>query len=1053
MALLSLPQQWKALWLLAFSTTCMAQKNTCPEVCLDVIQGSRFLQVEPIITKGNVTAFYNYNKHNNLSFNGDNVVPLIPNHSHFMIHQDSSNCGLDVVVVHDSKESPSGGQVHMKFHYFNVQNAIVKDGDPSSNRYRYDSDTSSSEVFWEWGLEGDEHSAFQTDGLATEWEKTPTVGDCLEVDAKFFKGIDYWRFAHGPVDASGKVNPEDYMYLDMDLSLKVCVGTCGQPPKNVESVPAVSLSGNHKKLVIFAGPHETGGNPIIEFLSDGAQNGGAMDGWLWPTITMNGNVIQHPFEYFVKHQHNVSDRDAVIEGIHNAWNQSTHGVVIGAAEFDKIGADPDTGENGIAAIELLVQKLGIPNEDVKVALMYRSPRLDQWDAIRRHFDAETYEDFVCSGNEQAKLWEWLDTALNPFKIANDYATMGYGVDVIDYDGTTHLGLDVAHQIACRVMSQVECEGGFVKGLEGVKMSPLSQSNLSDLNVVDQHDLEEIFLSRDCYYKYFLEKRSGFRLLHHRKTWNTCLYQNSPFYQRMSDTDYLMNAIRSQMSCAVAPIDVHDFLESKVLERGINLVVIAGPRQTKDIQMMKFFTKYMSSAPGNERSPSFSGWNWPTSNSILLHGKPAFQVFDLLVTHPEDRAARGLLLDTIRRSWNELWHGVMIGSNSFERVGTNPATKFDPLAALKIVTDELRVPAKDVTVVLNYRTPRTDHWNDLIGTHFTESSYTNFLCSVSEKAKQWEFIDTIMSPLKVAAEYRKAGYRVVVIDESGVTEAKQDVAHSLACDFMAGVACDGEWIDDIDENSVGSFPPSPIEDLSRAKQLVLDEYFISRDCFYMYSLKDDDMFEILHQKTLWSTCQQPGENVQDAQQKYESLVDTDFFLDLLRSQVGCASGSASDLPTGFVSDVGDNTNMGNAVVIASVTLLGLFLVAVATVYCYRRRRRAKRANMWPKSRSTGIFVGDPKLRNLQNSGSNEIIFRRYKTGKSGSQDEDEVPPPPKSIPPLWAFAARLNRSNEESASYEDNLGDKPRRSFESIEVIEEENYTERKDMKTQLSALI
>ncbi|KAG7368970.1 hypothetical protein IV203_031713 [Nitzschia inconspicua] len=1045
----------KILWLCVIFSACAAQNNVCPVTCLDIIQGYRYLQVEPITTGGDVKSFYNYNKNNNLSFNGDTIVPLIPNQSHFLIHQDNSTCGLDFVVVHDSKENPSGGQVHMKFKNFDVEKAVVKDGNPSSSRYKYDPEKGISEVFWEWGRADDEQSSFQTDGMASEWQKDPHVGTCLEVNAEFLKGIDYWRFVHGPLDTTGKVNPDDYMYLDKDLSLKVCVGRCGEPPKVIEKKSPAPSSGNHKKLVVFAGPHETGGNPISAFLSDGAQVGAELDGWLWPTVEYNGTVLQHPFDYLLRHQDNDAILKTIIEGIKDAWSQSKHGVVIGAAEFDKIGTDPDTGEYVISAIETLVKELKIPSEDVKVTLTYRSPRLNHWNAVQRHFEAETYKDLVCSEKESDKLWEWLDTALDPFKIANIYDSMGYNVYMIDYEGTVLLGLDVAHQIACSVMSHVDCEGGYVKGLKGTTMSPLPQANISALSVTEQRDLEELFLSRDCHYKYFLESRPRFQFLHRHVAWNSCSNDNKAFYQKMSDTSYLMNAIQSQISCAAAPVDVNNMVESKILQRGNQLIVLAGPRETKDTQMIDFFTKYASSAPGNEHSPSFSGWNWPTAESILLHEKPASQVFDLLVTHSDDRAAQNLLLDSIRRSWNELWYGVLIGSNFFERVGSNPASKYEPLKALEMVTGRLGIPAKDVSIVLNYRTPRVDHCNDLFEKHFSETNYMKFLCSVTEADKKWEFLDTVMNPLKLAATYREAGYRVVIIDEDGVFHDSKDVAHTLACNVMRGVSCTGEdWINDIDEHTVSSPPSSTLKDWSEDKRLILEEYFISRDCYYMYDLKDDKMFEVLHQRSLWKSCHQSGDNPQE---KYKSLVDTDFFLDLLRSQVGCASGSASDLPDGFLIDKNDSLIPESAIIIAAVTLLVLFVTTVTSTYYCRRRRRAKLAKTCHGDQSAGIFVDDPKLRNLHfsgSTGSNEIVFQQYKGSKSGSHDEDEVPPPPKSIPPLWAFATTPSRSNE-SMSCDDGLSDEPKKSFESIEIMEDEDdhAYQMKESNIQLSGVI
>ncbi len=206
-----------------------AQGSTsCPRVCVDVAQGPRYFgQFHPVTTAGSLEDFYAYGDDTNFSFNGDDVVPLIPDQSLFMVHYDVSACDLGFAIVHDSKEEYTGGQVRM-FVSGNVEDAVVLDGrNNTSDRciYRGD-DLDDTEFFWEWGWQ---HHQYRTDGMADFWNVDER--QCLTVKAKFITGIVAWRFVPGPASHSvgTAADPEEYLYLDMDEVLTVCKGSCGQP--------------------------------------------------------------------------------------------------------------------------------------------------------------------------------------------------------------------------------------------------------------------------------------------------------------------------------------------------------------------------------------------------------------------------------------------------------------------------------------------------------------------------------------------------------------------------------------------------------------------------------------------------------------------------------------------------------------------------------------------------------------------------------------------------------------------------------------------------------
>jgi hypothetical protein len=210
-----------------FQLTIAKGTVSCPDVCVDVVQGERYFgQFHPVTTAGTLEDFYAYGDDSNFSFNGDDVVPLIPDQSLFLVHYDTNACDLGFAIVHDSKEEDTGGQVRM-FVSGNVEDAVVLDGrDNPSDRYFYrGDDLDDTEAFWEWGWQ---YSKFRTDGMADRWN----VNDrqCLTVQAKFISGIDAWRFVPGPSFSSDNsvADPKKYLYLDMDERLTVCHVACRQ---------------------------------------------------------------------------------------------------------------------------------------------------------------------------------------------------------------------------------------------------------------------------------------------------------------------------------------------------------------------------------------------------------------------------------------------------------------------------------------------------------------------------------------------------------------------------------------------------------------------------------------------------------------------------------------------------------------------------------------------------------------------------------------------------------------------------------------------------------
>ena len=200
-------------------TTEPSLETTCPDLCLDVSQGKTFIGIlRPISTAESVKKLYGYNR-DNYSFNGDKVVPLVPHDSILFIHQDTSECDLALVIVHDSKEECSSGKARM-FISGNLEDSVVQDGrDSPSDTYEYDPNTDETECFWEWGWQSGCQK--RTDGIAQTFDRK-----CMTVSANFIKGINDWKFVPGPLPNDGSANPSAYIDLDKEETLQICQREC-----------------------------------------------------------------------------------------------------------------------------------------------------------------------------------------------------------------------------------------------------------------------------------------------------------------------------------------------------------------------------------------------------------------------------------------------------------------------------------------------------------------------------------------------------------------------------------------------------------------------------------------------------------------------------------------------------------------------------------------------------------------------------------------------------------------------------------------------------------
>jgi hypothetical protein len=342
-----------------------------------------------------------------------------------------------------------------------------------------------------------------------------------------------------------------------------------------------------------------------------------------------------------------------------------------------------------------------------------------------------------------------------------------------------------------------------------------------------------------------------------------------------------------------------------------LVLFAGPHKSGATSIEKFFHNHASGYQNAPIDPGLEGWIWPPIEGDLL--KPdghhtqvdrfaRHKVFNFLVTETQNSTLQMVLLNHIQIAWDFSEHGIILGTEEFDRIGDTPDTHYDGLKAMQKVVDHLRVPKDDVTVVLNYRTPRLDQWVSIFkhATNTSQDHYKHFLCNSNRADKRWELLDTAMNPLKLANVYRREGWKVVLIDMGGVLEKELDVAHVVSCDVLENTDCQNGWL----SNSSTTYHENSIDrafdSLYSGDQEHLEQLFRERDCHYQSVLENDEGFTVLHPDTLWEGClpDQDGNAV-----LYEKLAtDTTYLMNAMKSQKGCEDDSVKmgDLLVGDVN---------------------------------------------------------------------------------------------------------------------------------------------------------
>lgn len=339
----------------------------------------------------------------------------------------------------------------------------------------------------------------------------------------------------------------------------------------------------NKHLVLIVGARQQG---LQEFfyqfaagLETGTERSESLHGWRWPIIReedldlllhdidVRANVSRYNvFDLLFRKKNDGFVQEVLMEAIRSSWENSTDGIILGEERFDKVGVNPFTSDDALKTIFRLMENLSIRPKDVTVVLLYGNSRTEQWASIwHEHSTYDRYKDFICEDNETDLRFEYIDTTLNPFKLATVYRQHGWNVVILDEEGVSISGLDPAHAIACNILG-VSCDEGQIIGLKEEISRPPPTYEINELDEDDKHELEQLFLLRDCCYKEDLELQSGtkeFYILNEKSIWKNCRNQcNFELRDKINDVNFFSNVIQSQLGCEREFVDMSDMLASR-----------------------------------------------------------------------------------------------------------------------------------------------------------------------------------------------------------------------------------------------------------------------------------------------------------------------------------------------------------------------------------------------------------------------------------------------------------------------------------------------------------
>jgi hypothetical protein len=372
-----------------------------------------------------------------------------------------------------------------------------------------------------------------------------------------------------------------------------------------------------------------------------------------------------------------------------------------------------------------------------------------------------------------------------------------------------------------------------------------------------------------------------------------------------------------------------------------LVILAGPHKTASTSTQTFFAKYIGNRERLLKLPVFANWTWPWFKEGGFTGTKGWdktKVMAQYVLHHHNQTIREEIMKNIVALWqsppvnnqffwdhpdhlhreynyglNFLIHqgrhrpqNMILGTEEFDRFGDTPWSQRNGILAMQEIVQALK--PSDLTIVVNYRTPRKDHWISIykqVGSWF--GTYDDFMCATCDskfclfqdgKDPQyhykmvWEYLNSVSNPLGLVQELRTHNWKVVLIDMGGVKRDKLDIAHTTACEVMK-VACNSSGMVMGVPETFSLFKGKKDQLLDDHEHDYLEWLLRQRDCAYKSRLEGDPGIEVLHPHSLWENCTEPAD-------VYEPFLNTTYTLHLIQVKQRCPNRTTTVMGQGMLA---------------------------------------------------------------------------------------------------------------------------------------------------------
>jgi len=278
------------------------------------------------------------------------------------------------------------------------------------------------------------------------------------------------------------------------------------------------------------------------------------------------------------------------------------------------------------------------------------------------------------------------------------------------------------------------------------------------------------------------------------------------------------------------------------------------------------------------------WRWPTPEN----DEYGSSVFGELMKQHNNATLISDITVSISNFWTDAENGVVVGTEYFDQVGRHAT--YDAMTPMNSIQAKLGVEDADVTVILNYRTPRIEQWLSIWKKNDPSSTYTEFMCNSYAdsdlKKERLSQLSASMNGLNAAYEFLRRGWKVKLIDLEGVHQTNRDVTHVIGCDILKGKCEDGFLFRHDRFRTPDEEVPDIGTDVGEDEARKVEELFQFRDCGYqelMKSFVDSSQLEVLYEYSIWQQC------APDQSEIYKNLANGDEVVyTALLSQVDCSA---------------------------------------------------------------------------------------------------------------------------------------------------------------------